>query len=205
MGLCVKPLLADPPPHPRPQDVHEYKVDERVWCGATCPSCTSNSSETDDKAKAQVPLPRSVFGAALHACGPPPASSCGHGGHVLAFGGEVDPSDKGHDGAGDFTDSLVCFDPAAGGWHQLQLQAGASAEKPLGDEDGGSGGDKPCARGWFAVAAAPGGSGGMFVSGGLDTSNERLGDLYVLEEVGGGDAAAGGHAGHGQHHDCAAH
>ena len=48
-----------------------------------------------------MPFARSVFGAVAH-----PTT-----GRIFAFGGEVDPSMLGHEGAGDFCADLTCLDP----------------------------------------------------------------------------------------------
>ena len=109
-----------------------------------------------------VPVPftaRSVFARASHACDT--GAGCGHAGHVLVFGGEVDPSDLGHSGAGQFSDQTFCLDPSALTWHGVA-----------------AGGEAPGPRGWAASAAAPA---GLVVSGGIDEANARLGDLYLLD------------------------
>lgn len=64
-------------------DMHKLDLESNQW---ECPSCCSQPSGLSA---------RSVFGTAIHTC---PASPCGHGGHILAFGGEVDPSEIGHAG-----------------------------------------------------------------------------------------------------------
>mmetsp|Transcript_11900 Transcript_11900/g.25566 ORF Transcript_11900/g.25566 Transcript_11900/m.25566 type:complete len:342 (+) Transcript_11900:55-1080(+) len=116
---------------------------------------------------APLPVARSVFGAAVHSSPAPSGCSgagCGHGGHIMAFGGEVDPSTQGHEGAGDFSADLFCYDESARNWHKLSVS-----------NDAGSPG--PCARGWYAYTSL---EGGLLVHGGLDCKNERLGDMFVL-------------------------
>lgn len=126
-------------------DLHRFDLAAGSW---DCPSCCNSN--------AGLPS-RSVFGTAVHRCG----GGCSHADHIVAFGGEIDPSDKGHAGAGDFTDEAFCLH-AGHGWHKL--------------EAGGT--RKPCPRGWFASAALP--DGRMVVHGGLDNANERLGDMFAL-------------------------
>lgn len=99
---------------------------------------------------------RSVFGSA--------SLNLPSGPSIVSFGGEVDPSDKGHEGAGEFTADLVV----------LQIQDGAQwtkVEAIVTDSQ------LPCPRGWFACAST---DAGLIVHGGLDCGNERLGDLFIL-------------------------
>ncbi|KAI8475700.1 MAG: kelch repeat protein [Monoraphidium minutum] len=140
-------------------DAHTYDIAAGRWlCGdggaEACGGCAS-------------PIPaRSVFGAAVHACGGS-EDGCGHGGHILLFGGEVDPSTQGHAGAGGFSSEVFCFETDGKGCHALQLSGG----------EGGAA-DAPCARGWFAAAAV---GGRLMVHGGVDVANARLGDAWQLE------------------------
>uniref|UniRef100_A0A7S3QY44 Nitrile-specifier protein 5 n=1 Tax=Dunaliella tertiolecta TaxID=3047 RepID=A0A7S3QY44_DUNTE len=125
-------------------------------------SCTWSSLPTDG-------LPaRSVFGAGVHTCDNKQAL-CQHSGHLIVFGGEIDPSTQGHAGAGDFSDDLLCWDRGQG-WHKLSAS--------------GSG---PCARGWFASTLLP--TGDLVIHGGLDCSNKRLGDMFILHMHGKGSEA----------------
>ena len=101
---------------------------------------------------------RSVFGRGGHSCG----TKCGHSGHILVFGGEIDPSDLGHEGAGDFSNTNFCLDPKTLTWHDIHVS-----------------GDIPGPRGWLASTEVPGK--GVVVSGGMDNSNTRLTDLYYLD------------------------
>ncbi|KAK9825908.1 hypothetical protein WJX81_004489 [Elliptochloris bilobata] len=131
-------------------DVHRFDAAAQRW---DCPSCCGETG-----AEGENPLPpRSVFGLSLHACG-----SCAHDSHLVLFGGEVTPSDKGHAGAGNFTNAALSFDAAKPelGWRPLAAD-----------------GAVPSPRGWFASAAV---SDGILVHGGNSPSNERLGDLHLL-------------------------
>ncbi|EFJ44314.1 kelch repeat protein [Volvox carteri f. nagariensis] len=146
-------------------DMHVYSIAEDAWCGASCPSC-GPSAAAEEKLSA-----RSVFGAGVHSCD---LGECGHRNVVLVYGGEVDPSDKGHDGAGDFCSSLVEFGSGAracGGGEGKGHGAGWRVME--------AGGDSPGPRGWFASATTS--DGRLVIHGGLDGNNERLGDLYVLD------------------------
>ena len=85
-------------------------------------------------------------------------------GRMVVFGGEVNPSDKGHDGAGAFSKEVFAFDPMGG--------VSALAVK---QEEG------PVERGWADAAALGDFSG--FIYGGLtgsDADPKRLGDAWVL-------------------------
>ena len=79
---------------------------------------------------------------------------------VVVFGGEVDPSDAGHEGAGQFTAALHRLDMCARAWERVDAA-----------------GEPPCPRGWMAAAAC---GEGVLVSAGLNDANERLGDLHLL-------------------------
>ena len=87
---------------------------------------------------------------------------------VILFGGEVDPSEKGHLGAGGFADDLVALDAATG--EPLAVVV-ASAEQPA-------------ARGWAGAAAVETSeqhAGRAVLFGGLsgdDDAPERLGDAW---------------------------
>ncbi len=56
-------------------------------------------------------------------------------------------------------------------WHSLKLPATATAATAAESA--------PCARGWFGAASVGGDR--LFVSGGVDVQNKRLGDVWVLE------------------------
>jgi hypothetical protein len=101
-----------------------------------------------------------------------PRSVCGAtmvGGLVCVFGGEVEESNKGHEGAGGFADDVVVFDP------KLGMISDSLPLAPSSDP-------VPCQRGWTAIDAL--GDSGFVLYGGLtgnDESPQRLGDLYVME------------------------
>jgi len=91
----------------------------------------------------------------------------GPAGAVLVFGGEVAPSDKGHDGAGAFVNDLVLLDAGSGAPMDVSLAPG----------------ELPCERGWAHGAAVPGGR-GLLVVGGLSGSDEnptRLADMWRVD------------------------
>jgi hypothetical protein len=108
--------------------------------------------------------PRSVFGRAAHACGSAGGNACAHAGHIVLFGGEVDPADAalGHAGAGEFAADVLCLDTARREWH-AEAPGGAAA---------------PAARGWAASAATPA---GLALHGGVAEGNGRLSDLWLLD------------------------
>lgn len=90
---------------------------------------------------------------------------------ICIFGGEVDPSGKGHEGAGAFADDVVIFDPASA--KLSDSLALAKDSEPA-----------PTQRGWAGIDAM--GDAGFVLYGGLtgdDESPQRLGDLYVCELV----------------------
>lgn len=90
------------------QDCHVFNTNTGK---CSCPSCCFSSSQSSQPASAGetassinsigMPIGRSVFGAVLHgsrqaATHTECSSQCKHHNHVLTFGGEVSPSDKGH-------------------------------------------------------------------------------------------------------------
>ena len=86
-------------------------------------------------------------------------------GAAIIFGGEVDPSNKGHAGAGDFASDLVALD----------LEGNEVAVEVA------SGSDAPAARGWGALASVAPGVAVMFGGlAGTDDAPERLGDTWLL-------------------------
>jgi hypothetical protein len=91
----------------------------------------------------------------------------GHECLVTLFG-ERDPSSLGHAGAGKMLGDVWAFDVEDEKWSEILVS----------NSDG-----KPAARGWFDadVLQLEGRRGGIVVHGGLAESNERLGDVWVLE------------------------
>lgn len=87
-------------------------------------------------------------------------------GAAVIFGGEVDPSEKGHEGAGAFANDLVVLDYETGAYQHTIPPSATSPE----------------ARGWSAGAGD--GSSTLYMFGGLagdDESPRRLDDLWRLE------------------------
>ena len=84
---------------------------------------------------------------------------------LMLFGGEVSPSDIGHEGAGGFANDLVAIDPKDGSPFTVAVAEG----------------DVPPARGW-AASATLSETEGLLVGGlaGSDTSPERLDDVWLL-------------------------
>lgn len=103
----------------------------------------------------EKPTARSVF------------STVGIGKFIFIYGGEVDPSDLGHLGAGKFSGELFALDTETLVWKRL--------------EDGASSADHPGPRGWCAFAAGKrDGKEGLLVYGGNSDSNDRLGDIFFF-------------------------
>ncbi|EEC84159.1 hypothetical protein OsI_30530 [Oryza sativa Indica Group] len=125
-------------------DVHCYDPGTGEWSTVE----TTGGGGGGDK-----PSPRSVFCAA------------GIGKHVVVFGGEVDPSDLGHLGAGKFSAEAFALDTETGAWARL--------------DDAGE--HHPGPRGWCAFSAGEvDGRRGLLVYGGNSPTNDRLGDIYFF-------------------------
>uniref|UniRef100_A0A0D3H439 Nitrile-specifier protein 5 n=1 Tax=Oryza barthii TaxID=65489 RepID=A0A0D3H439_9ORYZ len=125
-------------------DVHCYDPGTGAWSTVE----TTGGGGGGDK-----PSPRSVFCAA------------GIGKHVVVFGGEVDPSDLGHLGAGKFSAEAFALDTETGAWARL--------------DDAGE--HHPGPRGWCAFSAGEvDGRRGLLVYGGNSPTNDRLGDIYFF-------------------------
>nr|ACN40204.1 unknown [Picea sitchensis] len=123
-------------------DIHCFDLRTNMW--------------EEVEAKGEIkPTPRSVF--ACFALGK----------HIVVYGGEVDPSDLGHMGAGSFCGDVFALDTEALEWIRV--------------EDGG-GESHPGPRGWtaFSVGSCCGGN-GMLVYGGNSPSNKRLDDIFFLQ------------------------
>jgi len=91
------------------------------------------------------------------------------GSQMIFFGGEIDPSEKGHEGAGGFSNALQCFDSASGIITSMKL----APDSPV-----------PTPRGWSDADAFEQES--LVVFGGLtgdDKNPVRLNDLWILEQV----------------------
>lgn len=101
------------------------------------------------------PTARSVF------------STCCSGKHIVVYGGEIDPSDQGHMGAGQFSGEVYALDTETLSWVRLDDRVESSGH--------------PGPRGWCAFAGArQGGLEGLLVYGGNSPSNDRLDDIYFL-------------------------
>lgn len=93
-------------------------------------------------------------------------------GLAVVFGGEVDPSAKGHEGAGGFENDIVLLEESTGKY-LVSIPAGSNETWPV-------------TRGWSSGAAVENGdgSGSLYVFGGLsgdDTNPMRLDDLWRLD------------------------
>ncbi|KAK9156342.1 hypothetical protein Sjap_003822 [Stephania japonica] len=123
------------------EDVHLYDLGRGEWV------------EVDQRG--ERPSGRSVFSTAVI------------GGYVVVFGGEVDPSDQGHLGAGKFSADVYVLDVERGEWGRC--------------EDGRLDGEHPGPRGWCAFGNGRlDGREGLVVYGGNSPSNDRLDDMWFF-------------------------
>lgn len=105
--------------------------------------------------RGEKPTPRSVF------------SMIAVGKDIIMYGGEVDPSDQGHLGAGKFSDQVYGLDTETLEWKRW--------------EDSCDGGNHPGPRGWCAFAAGRrDGREGILVYGGNSPTNDRLDDIFFF-------------------------
>ncbi|CAI7823721.1 unnamed protein product [Closterium sp. NIES-53] len=151
-------------------DVHRFDLGKETWEEVEFPPAAagaevagSGDANKGDEAgwSAVKPIPRSVFGAVTVSLPAANESACKE--YIVVYGGEVDPSDLGHLGAGKFSKDLFLLDVEERKW----LRPASLVS---------SGGD-PGARGWFPVAPL---AAGMVVYGGNSESNDRLDDVFVL-------------------------
>eukprot|EP00301_Raphidiophrys_heterophryoidea_P014582 c23007_g1_i1.p1 GENE.c23007_g1_i1~~c23007_g1_i1.p1 ORF type:complete len:330 (+),score=69.21 c23007_g1_i1:50-1039(+) len=127
-------------------DIHVFDVATSTWRSVT---------------QSQLTPPRSVAG------------TCTLWGKACIFGGEVAPSSKGHQGAGNFLNQLVLFDPTTDAVQEVP--SSESTTRPS---------TTPVARGWFGMAEIDSQSAVVF--GGLTGDDEtpcRLSDLLLLTLV----------------------
>ncbi|XP_051136699.1 nitrile-specifier protein 5 [Andrographis paniculata] len=122
-------------------DVHYFDLGEEKW--------------VEVESKGDKPSARSVF------------STAGIGKYIFIYGGEIDPSDLGHMGAGKFSGEIYALDVETLDWTRW------------GDES--ESGHHPGPRGWCAFGAVRrGGREGLLVYGGNSPSNDRLGDIFLF-------------------------
>ncbi|WIA20377.1 hypothetical protein OEZ85_004799 [Tetradesmus obliquus] len=190
------------------RDCHSYDIAAATWnCPACCDavdtaavningSCAAKKGEagcaSQHVSSLAMPLARSVFGAAVHtgcsssSSSAAAASGCPHAGHIVAFGGEVSPSDKGHAGAGNFCAAAYCLSPPGhpcGEACTHATAAGSNIDAAGSHRHSGwhvldAAGEGPGPRGWFAAAAVAGGD--LVVHGGLGGDTSRMGDMFRL-------------------------
>ncbi|KAL2867726.1 Kelch repeat protein [Aspergillus lucknowensis] len=85
---------------------------------------------------------------------------------LVTLFGERDPSSLGHQGAGKMLGDVWVFDIEDGRWREVKI----------------GGEDRPEPRGWFdADVLVDGERSAIVVHGGLAESNERLGDVWLLD------------------------
>ncbi|KAK4801503.1 hypothetical protein SAY86_021990 [Trapa natans] len=117
-----------------------------------------NGQWTRVETTGEKPTARSVF------------STAGIGKYIFIYGGEVDPSDLGHLGAGKFSGEGYVLDTETLTWTRLE-----------DDEPGKNQDDHPGPRGWCAFASVViNGEKGMVVYGGNSPSNDRLDDIFFF-------------------------
>ncbi|PON46027.1 BTB-kelch protein [Parasponia andersonii] len=122
-------------------DVHCYDPAQQKWA--------------EVETKGEKPTARSVF------------STAGIGKYVFIYGGEVDPSDLGHLGAGKFAEEVYVLDTETSEWKRW--------------DDGPGSGNHPGPRGWCAFASGLlDGKEGLLVYGGNSPSNDRLDDIFFF-------------------------
>lgn len=124
-------------------EVHRYDISTNTW--VTC-----DPSVTDFR-------PRSVFGCTTW-----------RGKGLFVFGGEVSPSDHGHEGAGGFASDVLLINDQIG-----------TVTSTIAKDD-----VHPQARGWGACDAI--GNEGVVIYGGLSGSDEdpvRLADVWVCSSI----------------------
>lgn len=122
-------------------DVHCFDPAHKTW--------------TQVETSGQKPTARSVF------------CTLANGKHIIVYGGEIDPSDQGHLGAGQFSGEVYALDTETLAWRKLEDKV---------DSDG-----HPGPRGWCAFAGTrQGDRQGLLVYGGNSPSNDRLDDIFFL-------------------------
>jgi N-acetylneuraminic acid mutarotase len=124
------------------------------FCGHELDNCFRYSVEQNKWSPiSSLPMGLSVF--ALSALNDASAS-----GIFILHGGEIGPSRGGHEVAGQFSAESFLFDGQD--WKNIEI-----------DQEH----EMPCARAWHASSYF---NGKLYVYGGLDQNNTRLGDLYEL-------------------------
>lgn len=118
-------------------DVHLYDLASHTW--------------EEVETSGENPTGRSVFGTAAV------------GKHLIIYGGEVDPSDLGHLGAGAFSSDVFALDVDKHTWSKVETEVKE--------------GKHPGARGWYAAGAF---GKSMLVYGGNSETNDRLDDMFLL-------------------------
>ncbi|XP_047317079.1 nitrile-specifier protein 5 isoform X1 [Impatiens glandulifera] len=122
-------------------DVHYYDLVEEKWVRV--------------ETVGEKPTARSVF----------PITAIGK--YIFVYGGEVDPSDLGHMGAGKFADGVYVLDAETFVWTKW--------------DDKSASGESPGPRGWCAFAAGVrDGKPGLLVYGGNSPTNDRLDDIHFF-------------------------
>lgn len=122
-------------------DVHYFDLAREEWAQV----------ETNG----EKPTARSVFSTAVI------------GKYIFIYGGEIDPSDQGHLGAGKFAGEAYALDTETLAWTRC--------------DDGPDSSDHPGPRGWCAFASGHrDGKESLLVYGGNSPSNDRLGDIFLF-------------------------
>lgn len=122
-------------------DVHRFDPTQKEW--------------VEVETSGDKPTARSVF------------STVSIGKYIIIYGGEVDPSDLGHMGAGKFSGEMYVLDTDTLLWKRC--------------DNGPVSVNHPGPRGWCAFTGGEwNGKKGLLVYGGNSPSNDRLDDIYFL-------------------------
>eukprot|EP00928_Gymnodinium_smaydae_P019234 TRINITY_DN1735_c1_g1_i1.p1 TRINITY_DN1735_c1_g1~~TRINITY_DN1735_c1_g1_i1.p1 ORF type:complete len:384 (-),score=42.06 TRINITY_DN1735_c1_g1_i1:107-1258(-) len=142
-------------------EVHHFDASSKTWRDVTA------------QQGGDVPSPRSVFAAASRKAPNAGAPAC----EVFVLGGELEPSDQGHEGAGAFTDEAYTLTVSRTTDTEFKYSwqrgvCGDLATQRLTGE----------ARGWHAATIVTDSSQGdtLVAYGGLTAANVRLGETQLL-------------------------
>ena len=99
---------------------------------------------------------------------------------VVVFGGEVAPSERGHEGAGSFSDEVFVLN-SSGEVQTVDVAIAETKERINNNDEAAKSREKPEPRGWaYGASLTP--NSGIFYGGltGDDKNPTRLGDTWIL-------------------------